>query len=541
MSECRHPRLVGYHGTFIKDDTTLWLIMELCEGGSLSELIKYLPRVLTEDEIATVLHAVLKGLEYLHDHKIVHRDVKAGNIMLNKEGHVKLGDFGVSAQLLHTYSNCQTKIGTPHWMSPELLLQSESTKKTDIWSLGITGIEIAEGNPPYSNIRPHLAMFVIQQNPPQTLTSPHRWSNEFNNFITSCLIINAKKRPTARELLLHPFIQKARHLSILSELIVEANAEKERISVEKEKKEIEENMNMNMNIDMNIDMNIGKDTVKLIGESNNSCEIFDTGPVLVEEGVKQVREEEPSFMKYVKLMNNYDNPQYLREHFFKNGSGINEAKENINMNPRREEMNIIDNSENKLENNIDTTTINKLRESVAVELRGMSKRRIGEIIARLEQDKAAEIKAITLRYQQKLSYYEHNLQIIQQISELTKHAHTTADPITLSPMSNHNSNNIYREEESMNNTFNSFQTFRRIDQGQREGKEFEEEGIQGFQPNLNTLLVNQSLHPYDPPQEEEIDENIEDDTCIEKTLNRTSLNDIKVNHYKSNNISSYIP
>ena len=138
--------------------------------------MKITKRTLNELEIASICQFVLKGLEYLHDTKKIHRDIKAGNILLDDKGNAKLADFGVSATLINTYSKKKTLTWTPYWMSPEVLSNSEYNKKTDIWSLGITAIEMAEGNPPYAHINYMRAMFVIQKKPAQSLTQPEKWS-----------------------------------------------------------------------------------------------------------------------------------------------------------------------------------------------------------------------------------------------------------------------------------------------------------------------------------------------------------------------------
>mmetsp|Transcript_7812 Transcript_7812/g.14973 ORF Transcript_7812/g.14973 Transcript_7812/m.14973 type:complete len:460 (-) Transcript_7812:3891-5270(-) len=221
LKECRHPNIVGYIGSYIKEGD-LWLIMDYCSAGSVADLIKITKRTLTETQIASVCQASLRGLLYLHEGKKIHRDIKAGNILLDHKGVAKLADFGVSAQLANTYSKKDTVIGTPYWMSPEVISKSTYNKKTDIWSLGITAIEMAEGEPPYSHIHPVRAMFVIQKNPPRGLTEPHKWSAEFNDFVTKCLIVDPKQRPTAKELLIHPFVRRSKGANLLSDLVASA-------------------------------------------------------------------------------------------------------------------------------------------------------------------------------------------------------------------------------------------------------------------------------------------------------------------------------
>lgn len=163
---------------------------------------------------------VLQGLSFLHEKKKIHRDVKAGNILLNRDGYAKLGDFGVSAQLLHSFSKKNSKIGTPYWMSPEVIMQSQYDMKCDIWSLGITCIEMAEGEPPNSKIRTFLVMKYIVKEPPKGLTQPEKWSREFNDFVSKCLTYDPNNRPSAKDLLSHPFILKfSRGNSLIAELV----------------------------------------------------------------------------------------------------------------------------------------------------------------------------------------------------------------------------------------------------------------------------------------------------------------------------------
>lgn len=163
---------------------------------------------------------VLQGLSFLHEKKKIHRDVKAGNILLNRDGYAKLGDFGVSAQLLHSFSKKNSKIGTPYWMSPEVIMQSQYDMKCDIWSLGITCIEMAEGEPPNSKIRTFLVMKYIVKEPPKGLTQPEKWSREFNDFVSKCLTYDPNNRPSAKDLLSHPFVLKfSRGNSLIAELV----------------------------------------------------------------------------------------------------------------------------------------------------------------------------------------------------------------------------------------------------------------------------------------------------------------------------------
>jgi len=229
LKGCHNENIVHYYGSYFKDNS-LWLIMEYCAVGSVIDLIRFLGEPFAnENLIASILHGALKGLEYLHRNKKIHRDIKAGNILLDHLGNVKIADFGVSAELLNTFSDKDTVIGTPFWMSPEVISKSKYNKKTDIWSLGITAIEIAEGEPPYSHIHPIRAMFAIKNNPPQGLTDSNKWSADFNSFVRKCLTFDPKKRPNTKELLNDPFIlKKSKGKKIIQEFIQQrfANFEK---------------------------------------------------------------------------------------------------------------------------------------------------------------------------------------------------------------------------------------------------------------------------------------------------------------------------
>ena len=219
LSQCNNQYIVHYYGSYIKGHQ-IWIILEFCDGGSLYELIKILPRNLNEEEIASLIYMILKGLIFLHENKKIHRDVKSENILLTHEGIAKLADFGVSTQLMHSFSKTITKIGTPFYMSPEVIMQNKYDYKCDIWSLGITSIEMAEGEPPFSKVKGYWVLKKIITHPPKGLKNKEKWSKEFNDFIEKCLIYEPEKRPSAKELLDHPFIIKYnRGNKLIAELI----------------------------------------------------------------------------------------------------------------------------------------------------------------------------------------------------------------------------------------------------------------------------------------------------------------------------------
>ncbi|RVE54507.1 hypothetical protein evm_000992 [Chilo suppressalis] len=221
MQQCDSPYVVKYYGSYFKN-TDLWIVMEYCGAGSVSDIMRLRKKTLSEDEIATILCDTLKGLEYLHRRRKIHRDIKAGNILLNTEGHAKLADFGVAGQLTDTMAKRNTVIGTPFWMAPEVIQEIGYDCVADIWSLGITALEMAEGKPPYGDIHPMRAIFMIPTKPPPSFREPDQWSSEFIDFVSQCLIKNPEERATAEFLLNHEFIGNAKHPTILSTMIAEA-------------------------------------------------------------------------------------------------------------------------------------------------------------------------------------------------------------------------------------------------------------------------------------------------------------------------------
>ncbi|XP_015784237.1 serine/threonine-protein kinase 3 [Tetranychus urticae] len=225
MQQCDSPYVVKYYGSYFKGKTLgsdLWIVMEYCGGGSVSDIMRLRKKTLTEDEIATILKDTLLGLEYLHARRKIHRDIKAGNILLNSEGHAKLADFGVAGQLTDTMAKRNTVIGTPFWMAPEVIQEIGYDCLADIWSLGITALEMAEGKPPYGDIHPMRAIFMIPTKPPPSFRDPDRWSTEFIDFVSRCLVKNPEHRASASSLLKHEFINRALPVSTLTGIIQEA-------------------------------------------------------------------------------------------------------------------------------------------------------------------------------------------------------------------------------------------------------------------------------------------------------------------------------
>ncbi|CAM4588826.1 serine/threonine-protein kinase 10 isoform X1 [Lepidochelys kempii] len=229
LATCDHPYIVKLLGAFYHD-SKLWIMIEFCPGGAVDAVMLELDRGLTEPQIQVICRQMLEALVYLHSKKIIHRDLKAGNVLLTQDGDIKLADFGVSAKNIKTLQRRDSFIGTPYWMAPEVVM-CETMKdtpydyKADIWSLGITLIEMAQIEPPHHELNPMRVLLKIAKSDPPTLNCPSKWSPEFKDFLKTALDKNPETRPSAAQLLEHSFVNKVTSNRALRELVAEAKAE----------------------------------------------------------------------------------------------------------------------------------------------------------------------------------------------------------------------------------------------------------------------------------------------------------------------------
>ena len=247
LRACESQYVVKYHGCALVN-TKLWIVMEYMGGGSVRELLQI--EMMSESVIAIVLQQVIHALEFLHKGRKIHRDIKAANILLNRHGDVKLADFGVASSI-EARNKAYTFVGTPFWMAPEVILEGSGyDEKCDIWSLGITAIEMATGMPPYADMAAQRVLMLIPQNAPPTLEG--NFSAPFRDFVKQCLIKDHTQRPSATSLLNHPFIKNARRKEPLVQYLAKVKPNwkmLEEEEAEEEEEEEEEDLNDNWNFD----------------------------------------------------------------------------------------------------------------------------------------------------------------------------------------------------------------------------------------------------------------------------------------------------
>ncbi|XP_068858289.1 serine/threonine-protein kinase PAK 3-like [Aphelocoma coerulescens] len=219
MRDSRNPNIVTYLDSYLVDGE-LWLAMEFMDGGTLSDVLGAV--YLEEGQIGAVCRECLQGLHFLHSRQVIHRDVKSGNILVGTDGSVKLADFGLCAQLTPERSKCSSSVGTPSWMAPEVVRGEAYGPKVDIWSLGIVGLEMVEGEAPYQREPPPRVFELIERNGAPKLQNPRHHSALLRDFLRCCLQTNEDRRWSAQELLKHPFVTSGDPASSLAALVISA-------------------------------------------------------------------------------------------------------------------------------------------------------------------------------------------------------------------------------------------------------------------------------------------------------------------------------
>uniref|UniRef100_A0A1I8EZ41 Protein kinase domain-containing protein n=1 Tax=Wuchereria bancrofti TaxID=6293 RepID=A0A1I8EZ41_WUCBA len=229
LTQCKHPNIVELYDAFTMGNR-ITLLLEYCGGGAVDSIMMELSRHLSEQQIHYIMKEILKALNFLHGKNVIHRDLKAGNVLLTSDARVKLADFGVSALCKDGREVRSTFIGTPYWMAPEVMIcetfpEKHYNKLADIWSFGITLIEMAEEKPPYAEMNPAKVIFKVIKADPPSLERPSLWSSDFRAVVTKCLTKDPENRPSASDVLMHPFFAQSGSIQCIRSLISEVNAE----------------------------------------------------------------------------------------------------------------------------------------------------------------------------------------------------------------------------------------------------------------------------------------------------------------------------
>ncbi|VDN55923.1 unnamed protein product [Dracunculus medinensis] len=253
LARCKHPNIVQLYDAYTMGNR-ITLLLEFCGGGAIDTIMIELSRGLTEVQIQYVMKEILKAICFLHEKNVIHRDLKAGNVLLTNDAKVKLADFGVSALCKDAREERSTFIGTPYWMAPEVMLcetfpEKRYTKVADIWSFGITLIEMAEEKPPYADMNPAKVIFKVIKAEPPTFEKPHLWSSIFREVVSKCLVKDPLNRCSAADLLFHPFFIRDGDSDSVKRLICEVNAEQ--ITTELVETDMDEDDDTSSSIDVN--------------------------------------------------------------------------------------------------------------------------------------------------------------------------------------------------------------------------------------------------------------------------------------------------